>query len=545
LALDYQSTDPIDISVSSSGAISTAYPGVASVYAICQPSTCNPSPINKVGLFGTGLSVSSNSVTITTPGTASDYAWFSAPGQSQYFIPIELLTGAAGSPVRLPYVPNSMVMDRLGNGLYFGSPHELMVYNTTTNALTLQNSAVPGVVLAVSPNDQTLLINDQARQLFYLYNVAGGGATTFGGMGSAAAWSPDSKTLYITDNAALNNAAEGITGHTDTLYVYNQNNWTTYKLPPSPLTNQLPPGVLPPNPAPSPAPANVAISSTVQTPALLIPSVGAYLRGSPAVAHTWCPSGTVGDYESMIFYPTLPSDSVAVQNDALVATTDGQHILGAAISAGGVTLNDIGVAVPSVELTPDIFTPLSCPEVTNPSTGVETLSALSTGSWLNSTLTLDPSKVNATAVNQVIASPESNLAFITYTADETNTTAQLPYYLPSSSATSISPEAGTVGYVPLTTQKGGTPPGAPLAGAFTPDDQYFFVSTAGDNMIHYIKIPPAVSATTPPVDSQQINPNLPACTPVSGGGIDFGCTYSGSGTNVPATAIAVKPRSVT
>jgi hypothetical protein len=121
----------------------------------------------------------------------------------------------------------------------------------------------------------------------------------------------------------------------------------------------------------------------------------------------------------------------------------------------------------------------------------------------------------------------------------------LPYYLPSSSATSISPEAGTVGYVPLTTQKGGTPPGAPLAGAFTPDDQYFFVSTAGDNMIHYIKIPPAVSATTPPVDSQQINPNLPACTPVSGGGIDFGCTYSGSGTNVPATAIAVKPRSVT
>ena len=45
------------------------------------------------------------------PGTASDYVWFAAPGQSQYFVPIELLTGTVGSTVRLPYVPNSMVMD--------------------------------------------------------------------------------------------------------------------------------------------------------------------------------------------------------------------------------------------------------------------------------------------------------------------------------------------------------------------------------------------------------------------------------------------------
>ncbi len=43
LLLDYQSTDPIDISVGNS-AITTNFPGVASVYAICQPTTCNPSP---------------------------------------------------------------------------------------------------------------------------------------------------------------------------------------------------------------------------------------------------------------------------------------------------------------------------------------------------------------------------------------------------------------------------------------------------------------------------------------------------------------------
>jgi hypothetical protein len=71
LTLDYQSTDPIDISVGSGGAISTNFPGVASVYAICQPSSCNPSPLNEIGLFGTGLPISSIPVTITTPGTAS------------------------------------------------------------------------------------------------------------------------------------------------------------------------------------------------------------------------------------------------------------------------------------------------------------------------------------------------------------------------------------------------------------------------------------------------------------------------------------------
>jgi hypothetical protein len=88
-----------------------------------------------------------------------------------------------------------------------------------------------------------------------------------------------------------------------------------------------------------------------------------------------------------------------------------------------------------------------------------------------------------------------------------------------------------VGYIALT---GGASISAPLAGAFTPDDQTFFVSTAGDNKIHYI----SVSSLT---DTEQISPNLPACTP----GTDAGCTFSGSGTVVPATAIAIKPRPTT
>ena len=57
-------------------------------------------------------------------------------------------------------------------------------------------------------------------------------------------------------------------------------------------------------------------------------------------------------------------------------------------------------------------------------------------------------------------------------------------------------------------------------------------------MIHYISVPTLT-------DTQQIAPNLPACTPVGEGGNDPGCTYSGGGTIVPATAIVVKPRPTT
>ncbi|HUV70744.1 MAG TPA: hypothetical protein VMW15_13845 [Terracidiphilus sp.] len=511
LALDYQSTNPIDITVNSSGSVNAAYPGVASVYAVCQPFACNPSPINQLGLDGTGLPIASNSVNITTPGTISDYVWFAAPGQSQYFVSISLLTGTVGAGVRMPYVPNSMVMDQGGNNLFFGSPRELMVFTTATNTIAKQDPNVPGVVLAVSPNNSQLLINDQARQLFYIYNIASGSYIAQGGLGNAAVWTPDSKTLYITDNAALNNGTT-ITGHTDTLYIYNQNTgWSTYPLPPSPLpAGSIPPAGLAPN---------VAVSGTMQTPALAIPSVGAYLRGTPTVAHTWCPSGTVGNSTGLSLYPL--GDSQAVQSDVLTATTDGNHILSAALLGGGITLDDISVSIPSS----------ACPIATSGTT--QTLSPL----LIQHPAPYTPASVavNATAINQLIASPVSNLAFITYNG--TSTGAQLPFYLPAPNGA-----PGTVGYVALTGSSAIT---APLAGAFTPDDSTFFVSTAGDNMIHYISIPANPSLATPPTDTKQISPNLPACTPVSAGGTDAGCAYSGSGTIVPATAIVVVPRSTT
>ncbi|HZB87168.1 MAG TPA: hypothetical protein VE291_00770, partial [Terracidiphilus sp.] len=120
------------------------------------------------------------------------------------------------------------------------------------------------------------------------------------------------------------------------------------------------------------------------------------------------------------------------------------------------------------------------------------------------------------------------LTFITYSGDTPGAT--LPYYQQLAGSTT---NLGTVGYITL---NGGTTVTAPIAGAFSPDNSLFFVSTQGDNAIHYID-------TTTLKDTQQITPNLPACTP----GVDFGCnltTPPASGI-VPATAIVVKPRTTT
>jgi hypothetical protein len=505
---------------------------VASVYAVCEPPSCNPAPINEFGLNGTGLPLSSNPVSITVPGATSDFAWFGAPGQSQYFSSIELLTGNPGSTVRLPFVPNSMVMDQQGSNLFFGSPRELMIYSTASNSLTKQDGSAPGVVLAASPNASQLLINDPLRGVFYLYSVSGGNSSTYPGMGVAAAWTPDSNTLYIVDSSSSG------PGHTNTLYVYSvDTGWSSYDL---------------------------STIGGAQSLAVTIPAVGAYLAGSLATAaHAWCPSGTVGSNNSILFYPQTEENVSLPATDVVGATPDGAHILGASPSAGGINLADFGVSIPDSV----------CPGVAaNAPVNGGSLAPLSTGAKIiNQNINLNAgTNVTVSAVNQVVtgAAPTTvsvttaaPIAFVTYTAPSPSTpgtctpgtllttAAQLPFYLPQASTT------GPTGSVQFTCGSSATPPTAPLAGAFSPDNSLFFVSTAGDNEVHFISIPTNLSTTAPPTENIQLHPpyspNLPACTPVLEGGNDAGCQYPTAlppptpTTTVPATVITVKPRSVT
>ena len=119
LSLNYQSTNPIDISASSVGTVNASFPGSSSLYAVCQPATCNPAPINQVGVNGTGLSISSNPVDITVPGVASTLAWYAAPGQSQYFVAPELLTGTPSAPTAAPLCAQLDGHGQVGNQSVF------------------------------------------------------------------------------------------------------------------------------------------------------------------------------------------------------------------------------------------------------------------------------------------------------------------------------------------------------------------------------------------------------------------------------------------
>jgi trimeric autotransporter adhesin len=498
LTLAYQSTNPLDISVGSGGAVTANFAGQATIYAVCQPQTCNPSPIDKVGVNLTGTSITSNPVTITTPGLASDYVWMASPMSpcvrcaaplpglapsvgSQYFTPVELISGTVGSPVKMPYIPNSMVMDRTGTSLYFGSTHELMVYTTSTNTLTKEDPNVPGVVLAASPTNQQILINDPVRQVFYLYTASAGTFSTYSGVGTWAQWTPDAQTLYVTGYVVN---ASGI--QVPTFFVYNTNTgWTTYPLASGEPVNQTTPA------------SNLTVA---------VPGAGAFLSGNPTVAYAWCPA--VSSTNTILqAYPEIPSVSLP-WTDILTATTDGEHILGVGLDGGtSPTLTDVNVNLLAS------LTSGACPSSNGSSTKI-------TKSPVTQVLQAPAGALGfqANAINQVVPSPASNLAFVTYTPTSTPGAATLPYYQPTTNGS-----LGTVGQVTFNEPSATTSPAtAPLAGVFSLDDTIFFVSTSGDNLVHYI----SVKSLT---DTQQINPGL----------VDV------NGNPLPATTIAAKPRPTT
>jgi hypothetical protein len=361
-----------------------------------------------------------------------------------------------------------------------------MIYAAGTNSLTKEDPNVPGVVLAAAPTNQQILINDPVRQVFYLYSPSGATFTTYSGVGTWAQWTPDAQTLYVV--GYVTNSTARTNPYTPTLFVYNTNTgWTTYSL-----------GAALPQPPP-------AGELTVA-----VPGVGAFLSststGSATAADTplraWCPllSGNTINQA----YPQVTT--VGVQTDALAATTDGAHILGVGLDGGNSpTLSDLSVSFANS------LASGACPS----SGGTSTNITVSPVSQFQQTSALG---FQANAINQVVPSPASNLAFITYTPVTGATSATLPYYQPNSNGS-----LGTPGNITFVEPAGtASPATAPLAGVFSLDDTMFFVSTSGDDLVHYI----SVNSLT---DTQQVNPGL----------------QDQNGNPLPVTAIAAKPRPTT
>ena len=467
ISVNYTSTNPTQIGVSGAGQVTSTFPGSSSLTAICQPPTCNSSPINQIGVFGNGKPVVSNSVQVVTPGTASNYLWISGTG-SQTFVPLDLTTGTVGAAVRMPYYPNSMVLNQSGTSLYFGSYREMMIYSVPDNKLTKEDTNVPGVVLAVSPDGSKVLINDQIRKVLYLYSTANGTFATFGGVATQAVFTPDSETLYATGP--------------NTLYIYSAfTGWNLYDISANQsasaacmATNNLNNNYTSPGP-PSP-PYNPFCAPGI---AVTVPSVGAFIAGSQTVSHAFCPDNSANPN-----YPlagTVPADT-----EQLAATNDGKHILG--VGGSPATFYDIGVTVPIG----------ACP------VGAQTIPS--------SILLQKAIPASVASLNQVVSDPNSGLAFITYNSSAATAGAPMPYYQVGTSTLSSIPLVGAAT--------------APITGVFSPDNNIFFVGTAGDNLVHYLNV---ADPTQVPVDYQQIDPKL----------------LDGNGNPVAPQFLAVKPRPTT
>jgi len=470
LALEYVSTTPTTIPVASTGIVTPSFPGGASITAICQPPTCNPAPFNQIGLFGNGKPVTSNAIDVTTPGSNSTLLYIAsmatdaiaatattpavpASAGSRYMVPVDFTTSTIGTPVQLPYVPNSMVISTDGSSIYMGSSTELMVVSASTNGLTREDLTVPGKVLAVSPDSSTVVISDPSRKLIYLEPAAGGSITSqYGGVGTHAQWTPDSQTVYIT-------AADPATGETQLLVYSTFTGWNNITPPTTPL--------------------DVAVT---------VPSIGAYFAGSPqnpgTTAVSYCPTTTTNTTSGQttttnVFNPL--ADTVHTATDRIAATNDGKHIIGASASTG--LLSDIQVTLP-----------------TGPCPASGTLQFSSGGTstpYTNTTL----SAITPTAITGIFPTSDTGITSASTTIPTavavtyTGTGGVLPVYTPPATG------AGTLTNVPLSGSAT-----APVAGVWSTDNLTFYAGTSGDDLVHLITRTSTTSALT---DSKSIAPALP------------------------------------
>lgn len=374
-ALQFVSTTPQTLPSGGAGAATPTFPGAGSITAVCLPPACNPAPLNEVGLFGNGEPLSSNPITITTPGTASTVL-YAASTRSRYIAAVDFTTPNVGTPLQLPYTPNSMVISNDGSSIYLGSTTELMTYNALTNGVSGEFPGLPGKVLAVSPDNATLVIADTNRQQVYLATSAGVLQTSYGGLATRAQFTPDSQTVYITAGDQL-------------LIHSNFTGWT-------------------------------AVPSTSSDVAVTVPGVGAYLAGPATTARTWCSDTTLttGNGQTTAtnqYYPL--ADTVGLTTERIAATNDGKHIVGAAV---GTTPAVVDLAFGNTGSTG--LPTGSCP-TTVPPTYFSSFRSSATSTPL--------SGITATAINGVVPSSDSTVAMVTYTGSSRI----LPVYTPGAPGT--------------------------------------------------------------------------------------------------------------
>jgi len=455
LSLEYESTFPQTIPTTSN-TVQPLFPGTATITAVCQPGTCNPSPYSQINYQGNGTALTSNGIVVNAAGTSSTVLYIGSTS-SQYLYPVDFTTNQPATLLKLPYVPNSMIINQSGTEIYLGSSSALMTVSAANNALSSTNTQVVGQVISVSPDGTTLVVTDSAKDTITLLNTSGAVIDSYGGVATHASWSPDSQTVYITTTTSL-------------LLVHNAfTSWTAI----------------------SPLPT----SSTLYTDVTVtVPHYGAYFAGGTTTnGRSYCPATTLDNTVSPpvatnSFYPV--AETAAVPADRIVATTDGAHVL-AATATAPATLTDMVIPQPTSS---QPFTPANtqCPLPGQPPVAFTTT---------NNAHVL--TGVTSTVITGVLPSTNSAAAFVTY--DNTGTTPNaaagtVPFYAPGT---------GALSFVKLNTTTGFAPPAQPVSGVWSDDNLTFYTGTSGDAQVHEIAVTYPGSGAPTAADSGVINPALP------------------------------------
>jgi hypothetical protein len=454
IPLTYISTDPVTVPTSSN-VVTPAYPGAAAITAVCQPPSCNTAPYDLIGLYGNGTPITSLPVDVNATGTGNSTVLYIASTNSQYLLPYDFNVSTQAAPTRMPYAPNSLVLSEDGTTIYMGTPNELMVYSTNSNSITKQDNTVNGLVLAVSPDNTDLVITDPIRKLTYIYAVASGVITQYGGVATTAKFSNDSTTVYITTNDQR-------------LLVYSKyTGWTAQ-----------------------------ALTTPVNGVAPTVPNAGVYLAGNPMQVHTNCPNTTISNPNTGInqtttnqFYPPVSLVAVNAANPVIPGSaTTGYSIPGTSTTYFYPTDN---IASTNDGLHEVTASPTALTDI-----GVNRKSGACPVAFSNTPGTPIPFTVAApTAITSLLPTSDSDFIFVTYYG----TGGVLPEYSLTTS---------TLSNVALQTLAGSPAPVAPEAGVVSSDNNTLYVGTSGDNLVHLLtRGTNGFSDTTAP-----IIPGLPSIT---------------------------------
>jgi hypothetical protein len=199
--LTWFSTNANVATIDSTGKVTAVTPGTTSIDAECVTG-CN---YNIPPVYG-------NVVVPTVTGASATSVYVTGTGTTQ-LIPIDTTANTAGTAITLPSAPNSFKFLPGTKTAFLGSAGGLITLDGTTNTVS-QNTAIPGKVLAVSPNANYVVVAD-ASTVYVQSGSAGGSASSLAISGAtAAAFSPDSSLVYIAAGSTLYEFQAGTTNLT-------------------------------------------------------------------------------------------------------------------------------------------------------------------------------------------------------------------------------------------------------------------------------------------------------------------------------------------